>query len=113
MVYNKKNLQSPTLAIGWAFFILLLCSIPASNLPKAPLIPHLDKVVHVILFAIQLYLLYTFKLNKIILLLLCISYGAAIEYYQLYCIKGRSFDVWDIVADACGALLIFIFVKKN
>ena len=32
------------------------------------------------------------------------AYGVTDEYHQLF-VPGRNFDVWDMVADACGSLV--------
>lgn len=45
--------------------------------------------------------------------LLCLAYGIGMEFVQKYCIKNRSFDVGDIMADAVGCTLGVFFSSKR
>lgn len=75
-------------------------------------IPHLDKIAHIGLFGglsflWSLFLHYRNGVGRNVFLLVAVAvsiYGVAIEFYQFYFIPKRSFDVYDIVADVCGAL---------
>jgi VanZ family protein len=85
---------------------------------------NLDKIVHVILFGFnvlfwgwhfavaerrekRLRLLFVGAVILVILL------GVSMEYVQLYFIPNRSFDAWDIVADAVGAVLAGIWLLRG
>jgi len=90
--------------------------MPGKELPKVNLFDQFDKVVHAVFFLFffilwNLSFIYS-KRNTLIILLLSIIYGFGIEFYQLYCVAGRSFDVLDGVADtfgaACGYVLILL-----
>lgn len=53
----------------------------------------------------------------ILLAIVWIGYGIAMEFVQLWCVKNRSFDVGDIIADTlgCGAGYLFStgrYIKK-
>ena len=37
--------------------------------------------------------------------------GVGIEYYQRYCVTGRSYDIKDIIADTLGAFLGLFFSR--
>jgi len=69
----------------------------------------MDKWVHTGLFLV-LYLLvraaFSWKLNPytFVVLLFCVLYGVLIEYIQKWFIPNRSFDLFDILADAAGAV---------
>ena len=65
----------------------------------------------------MLWYLTTSKSNIYALIIIIISliYGFGIEFYQLHYVAGRSFDVWDGVADGLGALSgwgVIWFIKK-
>ena len=45
--------------------------------------------------------------------ILCLSYGIAIEYIQLYWVPHRSFDLGDIIADAAGAAAGVLYSIKK
>lgn len=103
---NKK--LTFVLAILWTVVIFIGCSMPGRDLPKVGLFDNIDKVVHFLFFA--LFFIFWYLISKkttmslLIVLGLAIMYGFGLEYYQLYCVEGRSFDVWDGVADTLGAL---------
>jgi VanZ family protein len=40
------------------------------------------------------------------------GYSIMVEFIQLLFIPGRSFDLMDILADALGCLIGFLFVKQ-
>ncbi|MBK7038918.1 MAG: VanZ family protein [Bacteroidetes bacterium] len=96
------------LALVWSIVIFIGCSMPGRELPKIGIFDHIDKVIHFIFFAVffGLWFLSTPKTAASVLFLLVISiiYGFGLEFYQLHYVAGRSFDVWDGVADTVGAL---------
>ena len=103
------------IAVLWTVLIFIGCSMPGKELPKLGLFDHFDKVVHFTFFAV-FFALWSL-INKdsvkyIFIIFICsILYGFGIEYYQLYCVAGRSFDVWDGVADSLGALCGWVIIK--
>jgi VanZ family protein len=109
----------------WSALILVLLTLPGSVFPSEGLlgVPHLDKVVHIILFGIFVYAwtLY-FRTNKkerrftiLVFVLLACAYGIIMEYVQRDYIPHRSFDVGDIMADCMGALLAgaYLFFSRK
>lgn len=97
-----------------------------SAFPKAPLfnIPHLDKWVHAFLFGALAFLMtrgskkqmvsQSFSTQSTILILfLCIAYGAIIELLQHFFTLNRQGDVFDLVADTLGAIIGFFMVYKR
>lgn len=103
-------------AVGWTILIIVLMCLPGEALPGEGLfsIPHLDKAVHLILFA-GLFLFWSLsswyavsnpeKKGKIFPSVLgwTIFFGIAMEFVQLFFIPNRSFDIWDILFDSLGA----------
>lgn len=114
-------------ALGWIILILFLCTMPASAVPQSGFLDllHMDKIVHFFLFGGTVLLLaygyYRQKGRISTLALLCLAlvvslYGLGIEFIQKYFTANRSFEMWDVVADAAGALcgaLIFGLVGKR
>jgi len=101
-------------SLSWTVLIFIGCSLPGRDIPKMGLFENVDKVVHFIFFAI-FYLLwflffsnknYSFKGIALYIFLISIVYGFGLEFYQKHCVAGRSFDVWDGVADTLGACLV-------
>lgn len=117
MLSQKKALL---LAILWTLGILVACLIPGNEVPHVS-IPLIDKWVHFIIFAGFSFLwLSTFKHSTtskgFLIFILSILLGYAVELLQDSGItKGRSYDVYDVVADgiggALGVVLFFLWRK--
>ncbi len=114
----------------WAFFILGVCLLSPKYIPnvKFELIA-IDKVVHLGLFFV-LNFLFLFSLRRndsliikkksILILFLCVFYGAAIEYLQMITRLGRNAEWDDIIANSLGSIFAFLwfiftnrFLNKN
>ena len=104
--------------LAWTLLIIILLCIPGSYVPGNGLfgIPNLDKVVHVFLFGFNV-LFWGFyywsrqfakpRMKKIVIVItvLTIILGIAMEYVQLNFVPNRSFDGGDIIADIVGAVI--------
>ena len=98
----------------WAAFILLLTSIPGSDLPRVSFMSFRDsdKLVHAAMYAIFAWLatrtlLRTGRpLHQVILVVLLgiALFAAADEWHQQF-IPGRSMDAFDWLADFSGAAI--------
>jgi VanZ family protein len=118
----KFSMLSPkralVLAMLWTSGILLACLIPGNEVPDIH-IPLIDKWVHFIIFAGFSFLwLSTFipatTVKAVVIFILSVLLGYAVELLQDSGITtGRSYDVYDIVADtiggALGVLLFFLW----
>lgn len=117
----KFSMLSPrralVLAILWTSGILLACLIPGNEVPDIH-IPLIDKWVHFIIFAGFSFLWLSAFISAtatraVLIFILSILLGYAVELLQDSGItSGRSYDVYDIVADtiggALGVLLFFL-----
>lgn len=87
----------------------------------------IDKIVHIGLFG-SLAFSFFYHLEhlknekyksvrvKAYVLIFCMLYGIAMEYYQKYFVPSRGFEVADMLADTAGALLalpIFTWLIKK
>jgi VanZ family protein len=117
LYFERRKRFTLSLAILWTIVIFIGCSMPGKELPKVNLFDNFDKVVHFTFFAVffGLWFLITNKSTKyaLIIILISIIYGFSIEYYQLYCVTGRGFDVWDGVADGLGALGGWVVIRHG
>ena len=109
---------------GFIIATLLFC-LPGEEFPDTGWLDqiHFDKVVHIGLFSL-LVILWSLplrsrlkekqRLNQVYLLitLVYIVYGIAIEFIQRDFIPHRSFDLFDIVADTLGCVVGWIVVKR-
>jgi VanZ family protein len=107
-------------SITWSIVILILCSIPGNDLPKAGFIniPHFDKLVHFGFFIVlqTIIILETRVTNSvkiqiwIISALLCLLFGISIELLQGFVFTSRSMSIFDFFADTAGVLLAIPFI---
>ena len=105
-------------AVLWSAFIFVLCFLPGSAIPKEDWLDkiYFDKIVHAflyfVLFLLLFYGLKDYNLRNIIMgFVLCLVQGILIECIQGSIIPDRSFDVWDIAANAFGTSLGIFWVK--
>ena len=108
-------------ALLWALFILVLCGIPGTQIPKLTFLEWLkpDKIVHLVIFGVQSVLVMkafagtSIRHPVIWTLLLSAGYGILIEVLQETIFIKRNGDVRDALANIIGALLgVFIFQKR-
>ena len=104
-------------AILWLIFVTVALLTPGNNLPKVPLFPYADKLVHFGVFAILTFLwarVGTIDLRgelrwkKLLtnLLVFTIIFPILVEYLQLY-VPNRSFEFEDILANLIGGIIGF------
>lgn len=110
-------------AILWSVIVFILLVIPPEALTKERKIElvQLDKVIHFFLFGLMAGLWAYYKKQQqqnqlftyLLIVLITAVYGIITEYVQ-HCV-GRDFDVWDMVADAAGAIVLagWVWYKKE
>ena len=106
----------------WLAITTFLLVIPGSDLPKDTFLDEIyfDKWVHIGLFSGLTFLTaYPFVAKNLASLKLLIKigtgviiYGVLMEFVQKYLALERSFDGWDILADATGCLFGFLVVNS-
>jgi VanZ family protein len=125
MKFPILNSRWPALFWTALIFVLLTIRIETTNKGSFLSIPNLDKVVHIFLFGILVFLWgrsYLPKMSpdgfkKLIIRVFVLSclYGIAMEFYQKY-FTARTFDIGDIMADIAGAAISYwcfiLFIKK-
>lgn len=111
---DKYRKLSLLFAIIWTILIFIGCSLPGRDLPSVHLFDQFDKVVHFsffLLFFIFWYFSPTIFFKKSLAwIMIAAIVGFGIEFYQIHFVVGRSFDVWDGVADTVGALAGFFLI---
>ena len=113
--------------IIWALFVLYLCGMNGSNIPKIKFdfVFGIDKLAHFALFGILAWLLIKASIKyhtryefKFIIQAVIISavFGVFIEILQGTIFVNRSFDYEDMIADGIGAVLTIplglLLIKK-
>lgn len=83
--------------------------MPGSAVPTVRLFEGIDKLVHAILYAVLVTIAYTVFRRLKTTTAVSIGYGVVLEFLQaagnMCCQTGRSFELADIAANSCGALL--------
>ena len=113
------------LAAGcWLAFTTWLLVLPGSAFPKEDWLDkvYADKWIHILLMC-ALSLLWTLALaddkpaslwKKIFTVGIGVTcYGLGMEFVQKYLVANRSFDMGDVVADAVGAFLPLVIMRRG
>ncbi|MFC4873392.1 VanZ family protein [Negadavirga shengliensis] len=114
-------------ALIWTIGVLYAIFSPGSNVPKIPKFFGSDKLIHFMLFFGLVFLWNRVinekphpieKKNRYFFtnyLVFWILFAIFTEYMQRY-VPGRSFDGWDIVANALGGTIgtvVFVYLNKR
>ncbi len=113
-IYTYKKSVWP--AILWSALIFVLLAVPFKHRSEQSLLsfPHLDKVIHLLLFFILAFLWGQYlnikssgksKKSMLYIAILSTLYGVLMEYIQKK--TGRDFDPLDMIANTCGVLIWF------
>jgi len=119
-----KIFRSPWTFTVWFIIMCVLFFLPGSDLPQSSWLDqlHVDKLVHVGLFAVLLFLWHSAfpaRNNNYGLWMLgaALLYGFGVEVVQLLWVPNRSFDLFDVVADFLGSIVGWLVwrevYKKN
>ena len=102
----------------WGAFILLMTSIPGSDLPSVG-VPYADKLVHLGLYAVlgalsALAMGAAARRGRVVVLTLgLIALFAAVDEWHQRFIPGRSTDAIDWIADVAGATTGFLLLAAR
>lgn len=116
--------------IAWGIFIFVLTMLPGNHLPSLPDFYQLfrpDKVVHLFLFGIFVFLLLQsiqkqygigfFRYNGIIIAFaIGIAFGILTEYLQYTIAINRSGNLYDAIANSAGCatgLIVFLMLRRK
>lgn len=122
-----KTIRYQYLAIIWALLILILCNLPAQDLPDSSrFFEGFDKLAHTGFFFVLTVLLfygkisqqnsYSYRLLTIIkILLISSALGALIEWMQWKWFTYRSAEWWDFICDLIGVgmgVFSYVFLHR-
>jgi hypothetical protein len=111
--------------ISWTILIIFLLCLPGSMVPGTGLfgLEGFDKIAHVVLFGGNVlfwgwhfYVAHSspaLRNTYIAVTILTITFGVIMEFVQMYWVPNRSFDGYDIVADAVGAVAAGIWLMRG
>lgn len=106
-------------AILWSAFVLVAMLAPLQRAEEqhVQLVPHLDKAVHFVLFAVLtrlwLYHIPAAPRYQLLLFALALSYGISLECLQMLPGIKRDFSYADLLANALGCLFAFTRINKK
>jgi VanZ family protein len=114
-----KLFRSKWLVLGWFLMMCVLFFLPGSDLPQGHWLDdiHIDKLVHVGLFAVLIFLwlsAFPSTVNYYVLWVLfaALIYGLAVEFIQRTWVPNRSFDLFDVAADFLGAIVGWMVFRE-
>ena len=118
----KTSLRTILPAFAWLVLVTVLLTLPGSAIPKEDWLSNIqfDKWVHIVLFGTMVFLwCRAFSLNQhnakkifIWIAMAGLAYGIGMELIQKYFVANRSFDFFDIMADALGCGMGFWISRK-
>lgn len=116
-----------TPAVLWGIFILYFSLLPGPQVPRI-LVELNDKFLHGLIYFFSAGLIYLgiirFNFNNsvprvslIVIILICLVFGAGVELLQHYLVSNRNGDWLDFAANSAGSivcvLLFFLFHKAK
>lgn len=109
-------------AIFWGWLILKLLLLSSGEIPKFPIllsVPHLDKIIHAVLFGVWAATLLWADKRSIqfsgafwLILSTVFIYGGALELVQEFQIEGRTGTIGDLIADCTGAVIVLLIGRR-
>jgi VanZ family protein len=117
----KKNIFS----ISVALIILYLSLANSDSFDKVPFadIPHLDKIVHFLMYAGLMFIIIfenrksiTVNLQLFTIALVPFLYGILMEILQLTITSGRSASIYDVIFNSAGIItsaLLWLLIKPH
>jgi len=116
---QQSSIKYTVAASIWAIIVtlLLVLSGDAVDVQDDLLIPGLDKIAHVILFAIlTFFVAKALKERQVqykvwILFVLISLYGMSTELIQLY-LEDRHGDIYDFAADVVGVVIALLILRR-
>lgn len=122
---NKISFYNFLPGIAWFFIVLVLICMPGRDLPGNSFLEKIqfDKFVHACMFGLMVILfvrpiaqsalaIASKRKYYIQITVITILWGLATEFIQKYLVAGRTFDLWDFVADAVGGIIACWFSIK-
>jgi VanZ family protein len=121
LIHTLKKLSNrmyKILAIAWTLLTLYLSLISARSASEFNLLDFVgfDKIAHLSFYTIFSFLwsmsLRETNTGKNFVLFFSVSFGILMEICQFYLFNGRSFELYDILANILGSFLGVILFKK-
>ncbi len=115
-MYKRIAIWTPVLL--YMAFIFYLSSQVAVPGPSVQPFPYYDKIVHIVMFAVLSLLFWgAWKYERITspyfyAIAFTILYGISDEFHQSF-VPGRIADMWDVVADGIGSLVVLLWKRKQ
>ena len=104
------------LAVFWTILIFILSVLSAKQINRLNVIDifGIDKVGHIVFYTMLSFfwsgVFNKSRREKIFVIFLCSSFGFLLEILQFYLFNGRSFDLYDAIANILGVLSgVFFF----
>jgi VanZ family protein len=118
MIYFLFAVKQPVriiLVLLYVCCIAALSLLPPQDLPKVPLFPGADKIIHFLMYLVfSLLSCWALRTEKhfyrlFLIILISIGWGILMEYIQLAMHMGRSFSFYDVFANSLGVFVGILF----
>ncbi len=111
ILFSIRQWLRITLSLIYLSCIAFLSLLPSKDFPQLPMFAGADKVVHTVMY-MGLTILACWSMHAeskhkwyFLVFLFAVSWGITMEIFQFIMHQGRSFEVFDIVANSIGALI--------
>lgn len=118
LVHKNKNIRHRVLLLSYTVFLFVVTLLPVNSVKndhfKLISFKHNDKIVHFLLFfTLTLLLKLSYRrFKKLQLFIIPTLIGILIECLQFILNLGRSFEIYDILANSAGALTFILITTK-
>jgi len=110
--------------IGWILVVVVLSLLPKSSIDTGSLklFKGADKIVHFTMYAVLMFLwmvaikqkpIANIKGRLIFAAAFSVALGIILEIMQKYLVIGRTFDIFDIIANMSGVVFVIIFLNNK
>ena len=121
ILFSIRQWLRITLSLIYLTLVAFLSLLPARDFPQLPLFPGADKVVHICMY-LGLVVLACWSMHAEVkrkwyfaIIFFAIGWGVMMEVFQYLMLLGRSFELYDILANSLGALIgvsIYMILAK-
>ena len=111
ILFSIRQWLRITLSLIYLTLVAILSLLPAHDLPQLPLFPGADKIIHICMY-LGLSVVACWSLHAEIrkkwyyaVIFFAIGWGVIMETFQFLMHMGRSFELYDILANSIGTLI--------
>ena len=117
ILFSIRQWLRITLSLIYLAIVAFLSLLPSKDFPQLPLFPGADKAIHICMY-LGLAVLACWSMHAEVkqkwyyaVIFFAIGWGVMMEIFQYLMHMGRSFELFDILANSVGALIgVYIYI---